>query len=200
MSVVLSIIVVLFLSGCSLTREVPPSVTYRLDPQNSLEISLEQGCREKVIRITLVQSPQSLRSDSIYYSDTHAKSYQYTRARWQTAPAEQFQQIIESAVTGSELFKGVIPFKSLAKEDWLLEVRLEAMDQQIADDGSSTTVLRLYAVIIDRYSREILAEKRFIHTEDSEISDVMTAVASWSRATGAFEEALTLWLASECKS
>lgn len=200
MRTVLVFVFVLMISGCSLTREVPPSQVYRLDPQAAKMVSVEPGCHDRVLRIASLQSPRSLMSTTIYYRDTHARRYQYTRARWQQSPTEQLQQIIENGVSASGLFAGVTPNKSLAKEDWLLEVRVEAMDQQIADDGSSNTVFGLYAVLIDRYSRELFAQKRFEYSEESEVSDVMSAVASWSQATARFETELIRWLETECSA
>lgn len=191
--------IMLFFSACSLTREVPPSVSYHLDTQTEVVSSSEQGCRERVIRVALIQSPKWLKSTSIFYSDGHNRRYRYTRARWEETPTDQLQQLIEQAVTDSELYKGVIPYKSLAKDEWLLEVRLEEMEQQIADDGSADTVLRLYAVLVDQYSRALLAQKRFTYRVTEMPGDVENAVLAWSQGTGKFELELTQWLEDECR-
>lgn len=192
-------VIALFFSACSLTREVPPPVTYHLQIDRTIETSSEQGCRERVMRIALIQSPQWLKGTDIFYSDAHRKLYRYTKARWEQAPANQLQHIIENAVTEAGLYKGVIPYKSLAKNDWLLEIRLEQMMQQIADDGSAKTVLKLYAVLIDQYSRQILAQKKFHYTDESAQGNAQTAVAAWSHASGELQKDMTSWLADECQ-
>jgi len=198
MRVLLLAFLALYVAGCSLTREVPPSMAYTLEPQVSVEASSETACRDKVLRVALIQSPKWLKSTDILYKDTHQRRYRYVNARWEQTPTDQLQQVVENALTDSELYKGVIPYRSLAKNSWLLEVRLEQMSQQIADDGSATTELKLYAVLIDQYSRELLAQRRFQYTSSQRVSDVDSTVASWSHSTAFFVPELTQWLEGEC--
>lgn len=199
MKMLILTVMVLFFSACSLRREVPPPVTYHLRSDTTIEVSSEQGCRERVLRIALIQSSQWLKGTDIFYSDAHRKLYHYTRARWEQTPTNQLQQIIENAVTETGLYKGVIPYKSLAKNDWLLEIRLEQMMQQIADDGSAKTDLKIYAVLIDQYSRHILAQKTFHYTDESAQGNAQTAVAAWSRASGELQKDISGWLSDECR-
>lgn len=199
MRLLLLAIIALSFTACSLTREMPPSVSYHLSPQTTIVSSSEMGCRERVIRVAMIQSPKWLKSTSIFYSDAHNRRYRYTRARWEETPADQLQQRIEQAVTETALYKGVVPYKSLAKNEWLLEVRLEQMAQQIADDGSADTELKLYAVLIDQYSRDVLAQKQFHYVKTTDVADAENAVRAWSDATSRLESELTQWLEDECR-
>lgn len=189
----------LIFTACSVTRQVPPAVTYHLDPVMVAVAAGQKGCAERVIRVSPIQSPQWLQSTDIYYSDTHRRLFRYTRSRWEQPPTDQLQQLIENAVTQSGLFKGVIPYRSQAKNDWLLEIRLEGMMQRIADDGSAETELRLYAVLVEQYGRHILAQKHFDYVQTCGEGNAAGAVAAWSEGSAAMLKALIEWLEEECR-
>ncbi|GEM_PF-2916601 len=200
MKTLLTGIFLLLMAGCSLTREVPPPVTYHLQTDGVSPKTMHETCTKKVVKVALVSTPKWLKGTEILYSDTHGRMYRYTRARWQIPPADQLQQITENALADSGVFRAVVPYRSLAKYDWALEVRLEAMTQRIADDGSAETDLRLYAVLVERYTRHVLAEKRFDYRARQEKGDAESAVAAWSEAAGKFETDLPAWLENVCKT
>jgi len=190
----------LVFTGCSVTREVPPAQTYHLQAEAVGSAEHADACGDRVLRVALLQSPKWLRGTDIYYGDTHRKMYRYTRARWEMPPSDQLQQIVENAVGDRVGFAAVVPYKSLAKNDWLLEVRLEKMTQVIDDDGSARTELKLYAVVLEQYSRHIVAERTFDYRAVQEKGDVDSATAAWSAAVSRFETDLTHWLAGLCGS
>jgi len=194
-----ALIAVLF-GGCSLTREAPPVQSYRFDGGEKIAPVTGEGCKERVIRIAIIEAPQQLQGTAIYYAGTDHRFYRYTRARWEASPVQQFQQLIEKSVIESGLFDGVVPYKSLAKNDWLLEVRIEQMLQTIDAAGEGKTELMLYAVLVDQYSRHILAQKTFVYRQESTKADVQSAVQSWNEGATAFKEALVAWLAQQCET
>ena len=186
------------LGGCSLTREIPPSQSYTL--QSAPVAPVAERCGERVLRIALLRGPQWLEGTAIHYAGTDGKTYTYTQSRWQQPPLEQLQQIVERGVIESGLFSGVIPYKSLAKNDLLLEVRVERMAQAIDAQGRGETQLMLYAVLVDQYDRRILAQKLFRYEHTSETGDAQSAVDGWNEGVGAFVPALIAWLQQECKA
>jgi len=186
------------LGGCTLTRETPPVQSYRFDGGKQITQNSATGCRERIIRIALIEAPQQLKGTAIYYAGTDHRFYRYTRARWEQSPVQQLQQLIEKSVIESGLFGGVLPYKSLAKNDWLLEVRVEQMLQTIDNAGKGETELMLYAVLVDQYSRRILAQKTFTYRQRSEHADVQSAVQGWSEGVLLFKEALVGWLVEQC--
>ncbi|MHC3995191.1 ABC-type transport auxiliary lipoprotein family protein [Thiomicrolovo sp. ZZH C-3] len=195
---VIGILIAVLIGGCSVTREAPPVQSYRLDGGAMITVAGAEGCHERVIRIALIEAPQWLEGTAIHYAGTDHRFYRYTRARWEQSPVQQIQQMIEKSVIESALFDGVVPYKSLAKNDWLLEVRIEQMLQTIGETGAGETELMLYAVLVDQYSRRILAQKSFTYRQQSSAADVRSAVKGWNEGVSAFKTALIAWLAQQC--
>jgi len=193
------VMIAALLGGCSFVREVPPAQSFHLDG-GTATAPAAASCSGRVIRVALLQAPPWLQGTAIYYSGPDHKMYRYTRARWEQPPVDQLQQMVEKSVIESALFEGVIPYKSLAKNDWLLEIRIEKMRQKIDERGHGETELMLYGVLIDQYSRHILAQKTFRYTHESSGADVRSAVDAWSRDTGTFREELVSWLAAQCET
>lgn len=185
------------LGGCSLTREVPPVQSYHLDTNISIAPAAGE-CGGRVIRVALIGAPQGLEGTDIYYSAADQKTYRYTRSRWEEPPAEQLQQIVQNSLVASTLFGGVVPYQSLAKNDWLLEIRIEKMTQHIDGGGQGTTALQLYAVLIDRYSRRILGQKAFRYSHTGVPGNAQSAVEAWNRGSAAFAGELVRWLRQQC--
>lgn len=194
---IMTILAAVLLGGCSLTREVPPVQNYHLE--TDIDIAPAAGeCGGRVIRVALIGVPQALEGTDILYSGSDQKMYRYTRARWDEPPAEQLQQIVQNSLVASALFGGVVPYQSLAKNDWLLEIRVEKMSQHIDRGGQGTAALQLYAVLIDRYSRHILAQKAFGYSHAGAPGNAQSAVDAWSRAGSAFAGDLVAWLQQQC--
>jgi len=193
------VLIAAMLGGCSLTREVPPSQSYHLEGLDIEPVASQCG-NSRVIRVALIRGAQTLEGTAIYYAGVDGKTYIYTQARWEMPPVEQLQHIVERSVVESGLFSGVIPYKSLAKNDWLLELRIERMMQQIDAKGQGETVLMLYGVLIDQFSRRIIAQKTFRYSYTSEQADVQSAVNAWNRSVQTFLPEFVTWLRQECEA
>ena len=193
----LTLLAAALFGGCTLTREVPPVQSYHLETNAAIE-ALAGECGGRVVRVALIEAPQWLNGTAIYYSAADRKMYRYTRSRWEEPPVEQLQQIVQNSLVASALFDGVIPYRSLAKYDWLLEIRVEKMMQHIDGAGQGTTELKLYADLVDGYSRRILAQKAFGYRQKSALGDAQSAVAAWSRSSGVFAGELVRWLQQQC--
>ena len=192
-----SLLVMGLLGGCSLTREVPPVQSYYLNGGAPVEAAAA-SCGGRVLRIALIDGPQWLSGTAIYYGTDDQKMYRYTRARWEQPPIEQLQQLTEKSIIESGLFGGVVSYRSLAKNDWLLELHFERMTQHIDAQGHGTTELMLYGVLIEQYSRHILGQKTFRYVKQSDAADVQSAVDGWSEGVGSFEPEFVRWLQQQC--
>jgi len=195
----IGILFMAMLGGCSLTREIPPSQSYHLEGIDIEPVASQCG-NNRVIRVALIQGAQTLEGTAIHYAGVDGKTYIYTQARWEMPPVEQLQQLVQRSIVESGLFSGVIPYKSLAKNDWLLELRIERMIQQIDAQGQGKTVLMLYGILIDQYNRRILAQKTFQYSYTSEQADAQSAVNTWNRSIRSFLPEFVTWLKQECEA
>jgi ABC-type uncharacterized transport system auxiliary subunit len=191
------LLVLIAFGGCTLTREVPPSQGYHLEDVNVSPVGKQ--CDNRVIRVSFIQGAQWLQGTSIHYGGTDGKTYTYLRARWEQPPLEQLQQIVESSIIQSGLFTGVIPYRSLAKNDLLLELHVISMTQTIDERGHGKTELMLYGVLVDQYSRRILSQKTFRYDRTGE-GDAQSAVDAWNGDVRIFIPAMIAWLQEACEA
>ncbi len=195
----LAVLIVMLITGCSLTREMPPAQSYHLDTA-TLKPLTAAYCSDRVLRIALIQAPEWMQGTDIYYTGEQNRMYRYTRARWEQTPVSAMQQISEKSVIDSGLFKAVVPYKSLAKNDWLLELRMETMVHHIDAERKGRTELMLYGVLIDQYSRRVIEKKPFRYIDERDTATVQSAVEAWSFETKAFQGDLVNWLKQACNA
>jgi ABC-type uncharacterized transport system auxiliary subunit len=196
-SIALALIMGMLLAGCSLTREAPPVQGYRLG-YDAVPPATSAYCSDRVLRIALIQAPARMQGTAIFYAGEQNRMYRYTRASWEQPPSDALQQIGEKSLIESGLFKAIVPYKSLAKNDWLLELRLEKMLQQIDAGGEGDTEFMMYGVLVDQYSRKVIAQKRFRYADHNDEANVQSAVDAWSREVQAFQHDLIAWLKGAC--
>lgn len=198
MKALIAIVSVFWLAGCSLVRDVPPEQSYQL--RTVPQTARAGACTDRVIRMALIQAPEWLKGTEIYYTADDSRFYRYTRARWEMPPLVQLQQLTENALVESGMFEAVLPYRSLAKNDLLLEIRLERMLQHIDAAGKGATDVMLYGVLVDQYSRRVIAQKTFRYTTQDGPGDVQSALKAWESAIQSYQEALLDWLQTQCAS
>ena len=71
------------------------------------------------------------------------------------------------------------------------------MTQHIDAAGRGTTELKLYADLVEGYSRRILAQKAFGYRQES-AGDAQSAVEAWSKGSAVFAGELVRWLQQQC--
>lgn len=196
MNILLPALLLTLLGGCSLMREAPTVTRYQLPTASQIQLPEARGCRDLTFRVAQMQSPVWLRSDAIHYTDDRHRLYRYVKAQWDQPPRDQLQQLIENAVSRSALFKGVVPYKSLARDQWLLELRVEAMLQTIEAEQSSVE-LAVAAVLVESYSRQVVDARTFRY-RDGAPANAVGAINAWSRQSTQMGEALVDWLATHC--
>jgi ABC-type uncharacterized transport system auxiliary subunit len=191
---------VLLTGGCSIQKSVPPVATYRIAVEPAEAAYAGTQCRDKTLRIALLEGSELFRSRTIHYVDDTSKQYGYTKARWAESPSKQLRYLLERSVAQSGLFNGVIPYRSQAKNDLLLETNVNSFLQVIHEDGSSVAELSMTQSLIDQFSGKILATKRIMLSKEAASADVEGAVDAFNALVS---EALLMtnrWLDDECRS
>ncbi len=190
--------VILSFSGCSLQTKVPPTSKYLLNVSDERAASSAEGCREKVLRIGLVESPSLLNTLDIVYETDSGRSYSYTRARWMASVNEQLSTLLARSITRQKTFKDVIALKSFAKNDLLLETDVYAFSQTIHADGSSTLKVSVKFVLLEQYRRNIVAST-LVEMERKDVDgNIDEAVKGYSQMTDELLDAVNRFLEESC--
>ena len=193
------LLLALFTGGCSLTTTVPAAAKYMLSAD--VEITGEKGSlySDKVVRMGEMESPAILDARSIYYKTDEGRSYTYTKARWMESVPQQLSKLMMLSITKSKLFKDVIPFRSLAKNDLIFESSLYEISPTIHDDGTSTLLLSMKVRLVEQYSRKIIATHLFELKKEGVPGNAEGAVKGYSEMTKELLLAIDTWLKQSCK-
>ncbi len=191
--------IILFFGGCSLQTTVAPVKMYRLNAPLDTEHYGSKGCQDKIIRIALLEGTNILRRQSIYYSDDDSGHYSYTRARWSENPSSQILNLFERSISANGLFKGVIPYKSQAKNQWLLENNIHEFMQVIKKDGTSDIYLKMDLTLVDEYSKEVLSVKKIALSKIGVDANVKSAVLAFNELIERSLDLTNVWLDETCR-
>jgi len=188
------VLVSLIISGCSLQTTVPASSKYLLNVDVTCKPVVKSSFSDKVIRIGQMESSAILSTRSIYYSVDEGRSYSYTKARWMETVPKQLTNLMMLSLTKTAIFKDVIPFRSLANNDLILESSLYTFTQTIHEDGTSSLQITMKVRLVEQYSRKIVASKLFEFKEDGVSGDAKGAIAGYSRLTTKLLKDVNTWL------
>lgn len=186
------------LSGCSLQTNVPPSSKYQLDVSTDVPALKESGCSDKVLRLGMIESSALLSGNNIYYSADNGQSYIYTKARWIEDVNDQLANLIERSITKRDIFKDVIPLQSLAKNDLLLETNIYDFSQKIHDDGTTTLHLSVKLVLVEAYTRNIVATKFFERQKEEKEGNIKGALQGYNDLVAQLLQETNSWLEESC--
>ena len=191
--------IMIFLGGCSLQTSTPSVAVYRLDPVISFKKESSVACQDKVVRLSLFEGTEFVRRQSIYYADRSSRFYSYTKARWSESPARQLQQLFSKSISSNGLFKGVIPYESGAKNQWLMENNVYDFMQIIENNNTSSVYLSMDLTLIDQYTLAVLSVKKIVLKKCGVSANVEGASAAFNALTTTALEETNQWLAEQCR-
>ena len=192
------IIVSLIIGGCSLQTTVPPTSKYMLGVEVEVEKVTNSRFNNQVIRIGQMESPSILSSRSIYYRTEDGRGYSYNKARWLESVPKQLTNLIMISLTKTEIFKDVIPYRSLAKNDLILETSLYAFSQTIHEDGTSTLLVSMKARLVEQYSRNVVSTTLIELKKEGVEGTVKGAIDGYILLSKDLVRAVNKWLEKSC--
>ena len=203
MRIIIYSINILFLSliflGCSLQTTVPASSKYMLNTNIEISATEESRYKEKVLRVGQMESSALLGGRSIYYEVENGRSYSYTKARWLESVPQQLTNLIMISLTKTEIFKDVIPYRSLAKNDLILETSLYTFTQTIHEDGNSTLKVAMKVRLVEQYNRKIIANRLFELKKEGVKSNSEGATDGYLELSEELLREINSWLKESCK-
>jgi len=173
-------VIFLAMSGCSIQSTVPPTSKFSLNVHSEIPVIKESAFKEKVIRMGVIESTSMLSGTTIHYTTDSGENYSYTKARWNESVTKKLGDAMIQTLSKSHLFKDVIPFRSLAKNDLIFEINLYDFSQVVHDDGTSTVHMAVKLRVVEQYSRKIVATKLFEHSIDNLEGNVQGAIKGYN--------------------
>jgi len=149
-----------------------------------------------VLLVPEVGAPAWLSGYGIVYRlnyENPARTQTYALSRWAAPPAELLTQRLRSQFAAAS--NGVTTRADAARADYLLRVELEDFSQGFDAPGSSRTVLRARASLVNLANRALVAQRAFAVDRVTSSPDAAGAVGALGAASNEFVEALVAWTA-----
>ncbi|TXI18676.1 MAG: hypothetical protein E6Q62_05985 [Nitrosomonas sp.] len=166
-------------------------------PSQNESQSLNQ--KRKSLLVTDAAAPSWLDNTAIQYRllyHSPSQAYTYANSRWRAPPAIIMTQIIRDRIitnTGEQVVKN----SSTAKTDYILHLELEEFIQAFDTMNDSHVIIGLRASLIERGSRNVLAQKDFTLKKEAPDADAAGAVLAFSSAGNQLIGELIEWLAMQ---
>ncbi len=186
------------MGGCSLQTTVPAASKYNLSADHVVKVTKNSRFSDQVIRMGVIESSALLSGSNIYYTSDNGQSYSYTKARWNEGIDKQLGNLMMHSITQTEIFKDVIPLRSLAQGELILEMNIYDFSQQIHEDGSTTLHLSVKLRVVDQYTRKIIATKLFDMEQKEKEGNVEGAVKGYNKLVSQLLLETNSWLEECC--
>ncbi len=181
-------------SGCFF-QSISPMDIYTLEPgwnQNDPVHDEKKG--STIIEIAPVRGSAAFTGTEIYYTDIRQSQHSYAYSRWRDAPVKSIQTILEAILGKSGLFAAVLPSSSVSKADFVLESTLLEFGHFLADDGSSTGIVRMRFHFVDNKSKALVASKELVSRMPVASLDARGATAAINQAANTVANDCVRWL------
>jgi ABC-type uncharacterized transport system auxiliary subunit len=186
--------VLFFMGGCSLQTTVPAISKYSLNDDYDVKAVENSHFGDKVIRMGVIENSALLSGTNIYYSSDNGQSYSYTKARWSEGVNSQLGNLMMHTITKTKIFKDVLPLRSLARSDLILEMNIYDFSQQIHTDGTTTLHLSVKLRVVEEYSRKIIATKLFEMEQNENEGNIEGALKGYNKLVVKLLSETNSWL------
>ena len=189
-------IMLLLLAGCTLVpKKTIPVAVYDFGPPASVEqhtpISIDHS-----ILVTDILAPVWLDNQTIAYRLAYhdpARIYAYANSRWAASPAKLLTQRLKHKLS-THTRNGIVSSRDGLKADYALLIELEEFTHVFDQPEQSRAVIHLRASLIERSTRQLLAQNPFTIERNTPSADAAGAVATLISASDAMAAALIDWL------
>jgi len=186
-------------SGCSIQTTVPATSKYSLTVDQPVAAVTNSRFKDQVIRMGVIESSALLNGTDIYYTSDNGQSYSYTRARWNEGASQQLGDLMMHSVAKTGIFKDVVPLRSLAKSELILEINIYDFTQKIHDDGTTTLHLAVKLRVVDEYTRVIIATKLFDMEDKEKEGNIDGAIKGYNKLVAQLLRETNSWLQESCE-
>jgi len=198
MRVVLMILALFFLSGCT---TIKPSITQYGIEVDDLKINGSAlGFKERSLKISKAFNKSSLSSHRMEYTEPDNRIFAYSQSQWQESPSTMIESILLRSIRGSGLFKSVHPSKSRIKSNFILETNIEKFMQFFGKDLKESHVeVVLNLSLIDAKTNTVLKSKTFSSTVKAKSPDAQGGVEAFEGALFEIMLQNIEWLDGVCR-
>jgi cholesterol transport system auxiliary component len=190
---------IVVLSGCSLKQ---PSITeYKIEMEEFQKNKNAQKCKDKTLKINQAFSDHTLMGTKMNYVVGKHKQYPFSKARWSTPVNQMVSFHLTNMINQLDIFKSVQSYKSITKDDYILQSNIIDFKQYFSEDLKSSYVKAVVQIsLIDNYTNKIIDSKTFTSKIDTKTLDSYGGVQSLNKALLEILKDSSLWIRDICSN
>lgn len=129
------------------------------------------------------------------------KQYPFSKARWSTPVNQMVSFHLTNMINQLDIFKSVQSYKSITKDDYILQSNIIDFKQYFSEDLKSSYVKAVVQIsLIDNYTNKIIDSKTFTSKIDTKTLDSYGGVQSLNKALLEILKDSSLWIRDICSN
>ncbi|EGK7513977.1 hypothetical protein IO387_000377 [Campylobacter lari] len=184
-------LVTIFFSACSL---ISPSQTLPANKYFSINLEkLEQSQNKKNATI-IVSLPKGLAyTNEIFYKKDHVVNA-YAYHFWKENPALMIKTFLEFHLQDLEAFKAVLNQDSLASADYVLESKVDILEQDFSDEMHSKIKLGINLNLVQINTKKLIASKYFYYEKELNDNNPQILIQNYNEVFLLFAKDFRVWI------
>ncbi|HEG2606576.1 ABC-type transport auxiliary lipoprotein family protein [Campylobacter sp. W0066.1] len=184
-------LVAIFFSACSL---ISPSQTLPANKYFSINLEkLEQSQNKKNATI-IVSLPKGLAyTNEIFYKKDHVVNA-YAYHFWKENPALMIKTFLEFHLQDLEAFEAVLNQDSLASADYVLESKVDILEQDFSDEVYSKIKLGINLNLVQINTKKLIASKYFYYEKELNDNNPQILIQNYDEVFLLFAKDFRVWV------
>ncbi|EAK0823522.1 hypothetical protein A0Z38_05545 [Campylobacter lari] len=184
-------LVAIFFSACSL---ISPSQTLPANKYFSINLEkLEQSQNKKNATI-IVSLPKGLSyTNEIFYKKNHVVNA-YAYHFWKENPALMIKTFLEFHLQDLGVFKAVLNQDSLASADYVLESKVDILEQDFSDEVYSKIKLGINLNLVQINTKKLIASKCFYYEKELNDNNPQNLIQNYDEVFLLFAKDFRVWV------
>lgn len=191
MRYILFVVMVIFISGCSL-KPTPLPQTNELRLQTIM--LAKQSQRELgVLKIEKIKGVNYINNKNFVYGDGLGIYHHYAYHRWAEPVANQLETMIAHSLQELGIFQTVTTSSSKVLHNFMLEARVDAFEHIVSQDISKV-LITIDLKLIDANTRILIDSKNFTIQKQTPTKDAKGALSAYNEASFELMQQISFWL------
>ncbi|HEC1749222.1 TPA: hypothetical protein R1710_000271 [Campylobacter lari] len=185
-------LIAIFFSACSL---VSPSQTLPANKYFSIDLEKLGQSQNKVKNSTIMVSlPKGLAyTNEIFYKKDHVVNA-YAYHFWKENPALMIKAFLEFHLQDLGVFKAVLNQDSLASADYVLESKVDILEQDFSDEMHSKIKLGINLNLVQINTKKLIASKYFYYEKELNDNNPQILIQNYDEVFLLFAKDFRVWI------
>lgn len=193
--ILVTLLMVAFISGCSIKEIGKPITRYSLDGGS---VKLANFKVDKVLKVVHFKTPANLTGEKIWYKRDSFATNSYLYSAWNQNFTDMIEQELVDTIYKRDFFKSVFSGYSKSKTDYVLEGEIVSAVQNVHKNSADVKFdFRLY--LIDYKTSRLIDSRDFSYKQACKTIDALGAIKAYNKIVQKINKEVISWLEKSVK-